>query len=68
MKIVVIGGSGLIEEDLADGLQLHGHEAMAASPACGVDSDVANLPSFQEEAASRFQPNAAYSRLGRYVP
>ena len=58
-------------------------EAIAASPASGVDTitgqglaealdgaqvvvDVANSPSFEEQAV--LQPSAAYSRLGRYVP
>jgi len=70
MKIVVIGGSGLIGRKLVDRLSQHGHEAMAASPASGVDTitgqrlaealtgaqvvvDVANSPSFQDEAVAR---------------
>src|SRR5688500_16291772 len=38
MKIVVIGGSGLIGRKLVDRLRQRGHEAMAASPASGVDT------------------------------
>jgi len=58
-------------------------DAIAASPASGVDTitgqglaealdgaqvvvDVANSPSFEDQAV--LQPNAACSRLGRYVP
>src|SRR6266436_6082570 len=38
MKIVVIGGSGLIGTKLVNKLREHGHEAVAASPASGVDT------------------------------
>ena len=38
MKIVVIGGSGLIGSKLVTGLRQHGHEAMAASPKTGVNT------------------------------
>jgi len=38
MKIVVIGGSGLIGGKLVERLRQHGHEAIAASPASGVDT------------------------------
>src|SRR4030088_218962 len=38
MKIVVIGGSGLIGSKLVPKLREHGHEAMAASPNSGVNS------------------------------
>ena len=71
MKIVVIGGSGLIGRKLVDRLRQRGHEAVAASPASGVDTltgrglaealagaqvvvDVANSPSFQDEAVLSF--------------
>jgi uncharacterized protein YbjT (DUF2867 family) len=37
MKIVVIGGTGLIGSKLVTALQGHGHDALAASPATGVD-------------------------------
>ena len=38
MKIVVIGGSGLIGSKLVIKLRAHGHEAIAASPKSGVDT------------------------------
>ena len=38
MKIVVIGGSGLIGSKLVERLRQRGHEAIAASPASGVDT------------------------------
>ncbi|MEJ3749441.1 SDR family oxidoreductase [Actinomycetes bacterium KLBMP 9797] len=38
MKIVVIGGTGLIGSKLVGKLRAHGHEAVAASPASGVDT------------------------------
>jgi len=38
MKIVVIGGSGLIGSKLVTKLRQHGHEAVAASPDSGVNS------------------------------
>jgi uncharacterized protein YbjT (DUF2867 family) len=38
MKIVVIGGSGLIGSKLVAKLREHGHEAVAASPASGVNT------------------------------
>jgi uncharacterized protein YbjT (DUF2867 family) len=38
MKIVVIGGSGLIGSKLVNNLREHGHDVVAASPASGVNS------------------------------
>jgi uncharacterized protein YbjT (DUF2867 family) len=38
MKIVVIGGSGLIGKKLVDNLRKKGHEVVAASPKSGVNS------------------------------
>lgn len=38
MKIVVVGGSGLIGTKLVHCLRLHDHETIAASPSSGVDS------------------------------
>lgn len=38
MKIVVIGGTGLIGSKLVDKLRADGHEAVAASPDTGVDT------------------------------
>lgn len=38
MKIVVIGGSGLIGTKLAKNLREMGHEVVAASPSLGVNT------------------------------
>ncbi|GAB2863678.1 SDR family oxidoreductase [Actinoallomurus bryophytorum] len=38
MKIVVIGGTGLIGSRLVTNLREHGHEAVAAAPSTGVDT------------------------------
>lgn len=38
MKIVVIGGSGLIGSNIVHRLRLDGHETVAASPSTGVDT------------------------------
>ena len=38
MKIVVIGGSGLIGSKVVSDLRARGHEAIAASPASGVNT------------------------------
>ncbi len=71
MKIVVIGGSGLIGSKLVNRLRQKGHEVVAASPASGVNTltreglaealsgaqvvvDVANSPSFEDEAVLEF--------------
>lgn len=71
MKIVVIGGSGLIGSKLVEKLRQRGHEVIAASPASGVDTitghgldqalagaavvvDVANSPSFEDQAVLDF--------------
>src|SRR5918992_4423507 len=71
MKIVVVGGSGLIGGKLVERLRSRRHEVVAASPASGVDTitgqglaeplagaqvvvDVANSPSFQDEAVLKF--------------
>ena len=71
MKIVVIGGTGLIGSKVVSRLRDHGHEVLAASPASGVNTvtgegltealagaqvvvDVANSPSFDDEAAMQF--------------
>lgn len=77
MKIVVIGGSGLIGAKLVDRLRGAGHAVVAASPRTGVDAvtgeglagaldaaavvvDVANAPSFADDAALAF-----FERSGR---
>jgi uncharacterized protein YbjT (DUF2867 family) len=38
MKIVVIGGSGLIGADIVNRLRANGHEVLAASPSAGVNT------------------------------
>src|SRR5881275_3299236 len=38
MKIVVIGGSGLIGKKLVNNLRQQGHEVVAASPSLGVNT------------------------------
>src|SRR5438034_679474 len=38
MKIVVIGGSGLIGKKVVMNLRQHGHEVLAASPSSGVNT------------------------------
>jgi uncharacterized protein YbjT (DUF2867 family) len=65
MKIVVIGGSGLIGTNLVKRLGQNSHEVVAASPRSGVDTltgtgqatvvvDVANSPSFEDKAVLEF--------------
>jgi uncharacterized protein YbjT (DUF2867 family) len=71
MKIVVIGGTGLIGGKLVSLLRARGHEALAASPNSGVNTltgegldaalagsdvvvDVANSPSFADDAVLDF--------------
>ena len=38
MKIVVIGGTGLIGSKLVNQLREHGHDVVAASPSSGVNT------------------------------
>jgi uncharacterized protein YbjT (DUF2867 family) len=71
MKIVIIGGTGLIGSKLVGILRQRGHEAIAASPNSGVNTltgegldaalagadvvvDVANSPSFADDAVLEF--------------
>ncbi|CAM0998426.1 NmrA family transcriptional regulator [Rhodanobacter sp. Root179] len=71
MKILVIGGTGLIGSKTVAHLREHGHEVNAASPATGVNTitgegldaamagtdvviDVANSPSFEDQAVLDF--------------
>jgi uncharacterized protein YbjT (DUF2867 family) len=71
MKIVVIGGTGLIGSKLVTKLRQQGHDAVAAAPNTGVNTitgeglaealqgaavvvDVANSPSFADEAVLTF--------------
>jgi uncharacterized protein YbjT (DUF2867 family) len=71
MKIVVIGGTGLIGSQVVHLLQERGHEVLPASPSRGINAvtreglqaaltradvvvDVANSPSFEDQAAMDF--------------
>lgn len=71
MKIVVIGGTGLIGSKVVTKLKAKGHEVVAAAPNTGVNTitgegldaalrhaevvvDVANSPSFEDQAAMDF--------------
>jgi uncharacterized protein YbjT (DUF2867 family) len=71
MKIVVIGGTGLIGKKTVANLRRQGHEVTAASPSSGVNAvtgqglaqalagaqvvvDVANSPSFEDQAVMEF--------------
>lgn len=71
MKIVVIGGTGLIGKKLVSNLRERGHEVTAASPSTGIDTitghglaealkgaqvvvDVANAPSWEDNAVLAF--------------
>src|SRR4051812_21598034 len=71
MKIVVIGGTGLIGSKVVEKLKQKGHELTAAAPNTGVNTitgegltealagadvviDVANSPSFEDQAAMDF--------------
>jgi len=71
MKIVVIGGNGLIGKKLVSRLRRDAHEVLAASPSSGVNTmtcegldealagaevvvDVANSPSFEDQAVQGF--------------
>ncbi len=52
MKVVVVGGSGLIGSKVVTRLREHGHEAVAASPDTGVDTVTGEgLPAVLEGAA-----------------
>src|SRR6516165_4726371 len=70
MRIVVIGGTGLIGSKLVARLREHGHEAIAAAPNTGVNTltgeglaevlkgasvvDVSNAPSWEDAAVLKF--------------
>src|SRR3954468_2175600 len=71
MKVVVIGGTGLIGGKVVRNLRSRGHEAVAAAPNTGVNTltgegldavlagadvlvDVANSPSFEDQAVLAF--------------
>ena len=52
MKIVVIGGTGLIGSKVVDKLNGRGHDAVAASPASGVESPSSSSPLIRMPAPS----------------
>lgn len=80
MKIIVIGGSGLIGSKVVRILRGQGHEAVPASPSTGVNTltgeglaealsgaevvlDLANAPSFEEQAVMQFFQTAGRNLL-----
>ncbi|RTQ37511.1 SDR family oxidoreductase [Variovorax sp. NFACC27] len=84
MKIVIIGGSGLIGSRLAARLRQAGHDVNAASPSTGVNTltgeglkealagarvvvDVANSPSFEDEAVRNFFETSGRNLLAAEV-
>jgi uncharacterized protein YbjT (DUF2867 family) len=84
MKIVVIGGSGLIGSKLVNILRARGHEVLSASPTSGVNTitgdglaqalagtdvvvDVANSPSFEDQAVMEFFQTSGRNLLGAAV-
>ncbi|AKZ61302.1 NmrA family transcriptional regulator [Herbaspirillum hiltneri N3] len=84
MKIVVIGGTGLIGSKLVNLLRLGGHDVLAASPASGINAvtgeglgdalagaqivvDVANSPSFEDQAVLEFFEKSGRNLLAAEV-
>jgi uncharacterized protein YbjT (DUF2867 family) len=80
MKIVVIGGTGLIGSKVVGKLKQKGHEAIAAAPNTGVNTitgeglkevlagtqvvvDVANSPSFEDNAVMKFFETSGHNLL-----
>jgi uncharacterized protein YbjT (DUF2867 family) len=80
MKIVVIGGTGLIGSKTVERLRKKGHELVAASPNSGVNTitgeglaealagarvvvDLANSPSFEDEAVMAFFQTSGHNLL-----
>jgi uncharacterized protein YbjT (DUF2867 family) len=78
MKIVVIGGTGLVGSKVVSNLRQKGHEVIAAAPNTGVNTitgegltealagaqiviDVANSPSFADEAVLNFFKTAGHN-------
>lgn len=78
MKIVVIGGTGLIGSKVVARLRQRGHEVIAASPASGINTltgegldaalantdiviDLANSPSFEDQAVLDFFTKAGHT-------
>jgi uncharacterized protein YbjT (DUF2867 family) len=84
MKIVVIGGSGLIGTKVVNQLRQAGHQVIAASPATGVNTltgeglaeamtgtdiviDLANSPSFEEQAVMEFFQTSGHNLLAAEI-
>jgi uncharacterized protein YbjT (DUF2867 family) len=84
MKIVVIGGTGVIGSKVVEKLKAKGHDAIAAAPNTGVNTitgeglaealagaevvvDVANSPSFEDQAALDFFQTAGKNLTGAEV-
>ncbi len=84
MKIVVIGGTGLIGKKVVSNLRQRGHEVVAASPSAGVNAltgeglaealngaqvvvDVANSPSFEDQAVLEFFETSSRNLLAAEV-
>jgi uncharacterized protein YbjT (DUF2867 family) len=80
MKVIVIGGTGLIGSKVAERLARRGHEVVAASPNSGVNTitgeglsaalegaqvvvDVANSPSFEDNAVLEFFRTSGHNLL-----
>ena len=85
MKIVVIGGTGLIGSKTVTILRQGGHEVVAASPKSGINSitgeglkeamagtqvviDLANSPSFEDEAVLEFFETSERNLLAAEAP
>jgi uncharacterized protein YbjT (DUF2867 family) len=84
MKIVVIGGSGLIGTKVVAQLRQLGHQVIAASPATGINTitgeglaeamkdtdiviDLANSPSFEDNAVMEFFKTSGTNLLGAEI-
>jgi uncharacterized protein YbjT (DUF2867 family) len=84
MRIVVIGGSGLIGSKLVKLIRQRGHEVLSASPSSGVNTvtgeglpeaitgaqvvvDVANSPSFEDQAAMDFFQKSGHNLFAAEV-
>lgn len=80
MKIVVVGGTGMVGSKIVDALRERGHDAVAAAPNTGVDVvtgaglkevleganvvvDVANSPSFEDQAVLDFFRTTSHNLL-----
>jgi uncharacterized protein YbjT (DUF2867 family) len=84
MKVVVIGGTGLIGSKAVEKLKQKGHEAIAAAPNTGVNTitgeglpsalsgaqvvvDLANSPSFEDQAAMEFFQTAGKNLIAAEI-